>query len=200
MGTLADRPRALLVASSIGYYGDRGNETLTEDATAGHDFVASIWRSAEAAAMAGARIGCKVLRTRFGIILGHGPAWTRLKVAANLGASGSLAGGRQWWSWVHLDDVTRFIVKALEDGDEGVYNLTAPDARRQRDFARTWARARRRPIQLPAPGFAVKAILGGFAIELLASRHVVPAATRASGFEFACPNLDQALKALIASE
>jgi uncharacterized protein (TIGR01777 family) len=198
MSGLESPPRMLLAASSIGYYGDRGDETLTEDATAGHDFVASIWRDAEVAAMAAERLGVKVARTRFGIVMGHGPAWTRLKLAANLGASGPVGGGRQWWSWVHLDDVTGFIIHALENGLGGAFNVTAPDARRQRDFARTLARAMHRPIQIPAPGFAVKAILGGFAVELLASRHVIPAATIASGYEFESPDLEPALKGLLA--
>jgi NAD dependent epimerase/dehydratase family enzyme len=123
-----------------------------------------------------------------------------LKLAANLGASGPIAGGRQWWSWVHIDDVAGCLVHLLEGEHTGAFNIASPDARRQRDFARTLARVMHRPLQIPAPGFAVRAILGGFAVELIASRHVIPAATLAAGYEFAQPDLQPALESLISSE
>ena len=102
--------------STSGYYGDRGDETLNEDAVAGEGFIPAIIRDWEVAAMGAERLGVKVSRTRGGIILGrHGPAWKRLRLVANLGILGPVAGGRQWWSWIHLDDVIAFMIHALEN-------------------------------------------------------------------------------------
>lgn len=200
MATLSNPPKVMVSASSIGYYGDRGNETLTEDATAGTDFVASVWREAEVAAMAAERLGVNVARTRFGIVLApDGPAIARLKLVTNLGIFGPIAGGRQWWSWVHRDDVVGFVIHALENRLSGAYNVVAPDGRRQRDWASTMARVMHRPGFVPAPGFAVKAVIGGFATELISSRHVIPAATQTSGYEFAFPDLEPALRNVLES-
>ena len=192
-------PRVMVSMSTSGYYGDRGDETLTEDAVAGEGFIPAIIRDWEVAAMGAERLGVRVARTRGGIVLGRqGPAWKRLLLVANLGILGPVAGGRQWWSWIHIDDVVRFMLHALENELHGAFNLSAPDARRQRDWAKTLARVLHRPGFFPAPAFAVRAVLGGFSGELLESRHMIPAAVHASGFEFAHPDLEPALRDLIA--
>jgi uncharacterized protein (TIGR01777 family) len=196
---LSSPPRVMVSMSTSGYYGDRGDETLTEDAAAGEGFIPAIIRDWEVAAMAAEQLGVKVARTRGGIVLGRdGPAWRRLLLVANLGILGPVGGGKQWWSWIHLNDVTRFMLHALENQLSGAFNLAAPDARRQKDWARTLARVLHRPGFFPAPALAVRAVLGGFSGELLESRHMIPAAVLASGFEFSQPDLEPALKDLIA--
>ncbi|CAN5317727.1 hypothetical protein BH18ACT5_BH18ACT5_18100 [soil metagenome] len=201
MSKLTTRPEVMISASSIGYYGDRGDEILSEEANAGTDFVASVWREAEGAAKAAERIGVNVALTRFGIVLApDGPAIARLKLVGSLGLLGPIGGGRQWWAWVHRDDVVGFIIHALTNRLVGAFNVVAPDGRRQRDWAATMARVMHRPGFIPAPGFAVRAIIGGFATELLASRHVIPEATQASGYEFTFPDLQPALENVLAED
>ncbi|MGH8957985.1 MAG: TIGR01777 family oxidoreductase, partial [Acidimicrobiia bacterium] len=198
MSEASSRPRVMVSMSTSGYYGDRGDETLSEDAVAGEGFIPTIIREWEVAAMGAEQLGVKVARTRGGIVVGReGPAWKRLLLVANLGILGPIGGGNQWWSWIHLDDVTRFMVHALENDLSGAFNLSAPDARRQKDWAKTLARVLHRPGSFPAPAFAVRAVLGGFAEELLESRHMIPAAVHASGFEFSHPDLEPALKNLV---
>jgi uncharacterized protein (TIGR01777 family) len=198
MEALEQRPAHLISMSTIGYYGDRGDETLTEDATAGHDFVAAVIREWEAAALAAEQVGLVVARTRGGIVLGKdGGALPPLRLLGNFGLLGPVGSGRQWWSWVHRNDVIGFILFALENRLGGAFNLAAPDARRQRDWAVTMARVMRRPGFFPAPAFGVRLVVGGFATELLSSRHVIPAATQASGYEFEFPDLEPALRDLL---
>ncbi|MCA1736906.1 MAG: TIGR01777 family oxidoreductase [Actinobacteria bacterium] len=201
MAALERKPSQLISVSAIGYYGDRGDETLTEDATAGHDFLAAVCREWEAAAMSAEPLGVTVARTRFGIVLGKdGGALDPLNRLGKLGLLGPIGGGKQWWSWVHIADVVGFMIHALENQLSGPFNLVAPDGRRQRDWVATAARVLHRPGFLPAPAFAVRAAVGGFAAELLSSRHVIPAATQASGFEFAFPDLEPALQNAFADD
>lgn len=198
MSTAPSPPLVLVSISAIGYYGDRGDETLTEDATAGNDFLATVCREWEVAALSAEKLGTKVARTRLGIVLGReAPAIQRLELLANVGLLGPIAGGKQWWSWVHIDDVTGFLIHALENEASGPFNVVAPDARRQKDWAATLGRVMHRPALIPAPAFAVRAVVGGFATEVLSSRHVIPAATQASGYEFSYPDLEPALKDLV---
>jgi uncharacterized protein (TIGR01777 family) len=198
MAVLSSPPRVMISMSTSGYYGDRGDERLTEEAPAGEGFVPSMIRDWEAAAMEAEQLGVKVARTRGSIVIGRsGPGWKRLKLVANLGVLGPVAGGRQWWSWIHIDDVTRFMLHALHHQLSGAFNLAAPDARRQRDWAQTLARVVHRPGFFPAPAFAVKAVLGGFSAELLESRHMIPAAVLNSGYVFSHPDLEPALRDLV---
>ena len=116
---------------------------------------------------------------------------------ARLGLSGSLASGRQWWPWVHLDDVVGLILHAIERTEvTGPLNVGAPHPVRQREFARTLGRVLRRPAVLPAPAFALRLVLGGFAGEILSSRRMLPAAALASGYTFAYSELEAALRNL----
>ena len=198
MAQLPTPPSVLVSQSTSGYYGDRGDETLTEEAVVGEGFIPSVIREWEVAAMAAERLGVRVARTRTGIVVGEGPAMKRLILVTKAGILGPVGGGRQWWSWVHLDDVTGFMIHLLTGGGEGAFNLVSPDARRQRDWAKTMTGVFHRPGVFPAPAFAVRAVLGGFAGELLDSRHMIPAATLATGYEFAYPDLEPALKQLAA--
>jgi uncharacterized protein len=193
------RPRVLVSASAIGWYGDRGDETLDEDSPGGAGFIYDVASAWEAEATRAADLGVRVVVVRFGLILGRqGGALPRLVRPTRLLAGGPLGSGRQWWAWVHLDDVTGILLHALDDGAVGgVLNATAPDPRRQREFARALGAALHRPAVTPAPAVALRLLLGGFASELLSSRRVVPKRTGASGYAFAHPRLEGALADLV---
>ena len=196
----AAAPRMLLSASALGYYGDRGDETLIEAAAPGEGFLADVCVRWEAAALEAESDGVRVALLRTGHVLGRGGGMLApLSRLARLGLSGPLASGRQWWPWAHLDDVVGVILHALDaEGLRGPVNVCAPAPARQREFARALGRALRRPAALPAPGFALRLALGEFASELLSSRRMSPAAALDSGYHFQYEELDAALSEIYA--
>jgi len=189
------RPRALISASAVGYYGDRGEERLDEDAAPGRGFLAEVCRDWEGAALRANQLGVRVVCLRVGIVLAReGGALPRMALPFRLGAGGRLGNGRQWVPWVHVDDVVGLIRASLEhEAFRGPVNATAPEPVRNADFTRALARQLRRPALLPVPAFALRALLGELAIELLGSRRVVPARALAQGFRFAHTDLETAL-------
>ena len=193
-------PRTLLSASALGYYGDRGDETLSEAAAPGEGFLADICVRWEAEALEAESDGVRVALLRTGHVLGRGGGMLApLSRLARLGLSGPLASGRQWWPWAHLDDVVGVILHALDaEGLRGPVNVCAPAPARQREFARALGRALRRPAALPAPGFALRLALGEFASELLSSRRMSPATALDSGYHFRYEELDAALSEIYA--
>lgn len=193
-------PRTLLSASALGYYGDRGDETLSEAAAPGKGFLADVCVRWEAAALEAESDGVRVALLRTGHVLGRGGGMLApLSRLARLGLSGPLASGRQWWPWAHLDDVVGVILHTLNaEGLRGPVNVCAPAPARQRDFARALGRALRRPAALPAPEFALRLALGEFASELLSSRRMSPAAALDSGYHFRYEELDAALSEIYA--
>lgn len=193
-------PRTLLSASALGWYGDRGDEELAEDAPPGAGFLADVCVRWEAAAREAEADGVRVALLRTGHVLGRGGGMLGpLGRLARLGLSGPLASGRQWWPWAHLDDVVGVVAQGLEsDALRGPVNVCAPAPARQRDFARALGMALRRPAVLPAPAFALRLALGEFASELLSSRRMTPAAALASGYHFRYEDLDAALAEIYA--
>ncbi len=191
-----DRPKTLICASAIGYYGDRGEETLNETATPGRDFLASVCQDWEAAALQAERLGVRVVCLRLGIVLGRGGgALPAMLLPFKLGLGGPLGSGQQWWSWVHHDDVIGLIEHALARPElHGPLNVTAPTPVRQREFAQILGRLLRRPAFMPTPGFALKMALGDFANELLASKRVIPQRAQESGYRFCHADLEAALR------
>jgi uncharacterized protein (TIGR01777 family) len=192
-------PPVLVSMSAIGIYGQRGDEEVTEETPPGDDFLAGVARAWEAEAERAGTGGVRVVVLRNGLVFGRGGgAFERLLLPARLGAGGPLGGGRQWWSWVHLDDVVGVIVHALEHDDvRGPLNVTAPNPQRQRDVAKALGRVLHRPAFLPAPAFALRLVLGEFSKEVLGSIRVLPRRTEASGYRFAHPDLDEALRDLL---
>lgn len=190
------RPSVLVVASAIGYYGDRGDEELDEAAPPGHGFVPELCTAWEGAALPAESLGVRVVRARLGIVLGEGGgALERLITIFQAGLGGSLGSGRQWWAWVHLLDAVGALRFALaRDSVSGPLNVTAPEPVRQKAFARTLGAVLRRPSFLPTPGLALRVVLGGFASELLSSRRVLPRALEAHGYRFLRPELRPALE------
>jgi len=187
----------LFSASGIGYYGDRGDQVLTEDAAPGSDFLAHLSVDWEAEALAAETKGARVAIGRFGVILhSAGGALPKMLPAFRLGAGGPLGGGRQYFPWIHLDDVIAAIAFLLESkAARGIFNFCGPEAVTNRDMARTLGRLLHRPAFMPAPALMMRLVLGEFSSVLLGSQRSVPQRLRASGFEFRYPTIETALKA-----
>lgn len=198
------RPGLMLSGSAIGYYGvqPEGDDTaLAEDAPPQPLFMSELCQRWEQAAQGVTRHGWRLVRLRLGVVLGHQGALPQMLLPIRLGLGGPLAGGRQWCSWVHVEDVLRAIAfawtqaEARQAGElpDTVYNLTAPGAVRQADFARTAARILHRPCVLPTPGLPMRLALGEQAGLLLQGQRVVPRRLLESGFTFRFPDLPAAL-------
>jgi uncharacterized protein (TIGR01777 family) len=191
------RPGRLVCASAVGYYGDRGEEELTDASPPGSGFLADLCVAWEAEARRAAELGVRVASLRFGVVLARaGGALAALARVFGLGLGGRLGDGRQWLSWIHLADAVGLAQRALEDVDfTGAFAAVAPAPVRNEVFTRELARVLGRPALLPAPAFAVRLALGELAGELLGSRRVLPARAQALGHRFAHPELASALTA-----
>ena len=189
------KPSVFVCGSAIGFYGDRGDEELTERSLPGDGFLADVCMRWERAAVPIPDAGVRLVRIRTGLVVGSGAeAIDRMAAITRLGAGGPLGGGRQWWSWISLDDEVRAIRHLIDSDASGAFNLTAPNPVRQRDFQRALSAALRRPSFMPAPQFAIRAALGEMGQSLLLdSTRVLPDALAEDGFEFIHPQLDGAL-------
>jgi uncharacterized protein (TIGR01777 family) len=196
-----DGPRTLINASAVGYYGD-GDTPVDEHAPPADDFLGTTCRRWEAAAMAAEANGVRVVCLRTGVVIARESEVLRRQLLPfKLGLGGPVGGGDQWWSWVHIDDVTGLIIFALTDSDlHGPVNAVAPHAVRQRDFAHALGRVLGRPTVLPTPGFALKLMMGESAALALGGQHAIPAAATAAGYEFEYGNIDDALRAELSAE
>lgn len=190
--------RVLVSANAVGYYGDRGEEQLTESSAPGRGFLAEVTQAWEAEALQAAESGTRVAIMRFGIVLGReGGALKQMLPLFRLGLGGPMGNGRQWWPWVHIDDVVAAVQGAATDAWQGVFNVTAPQPLPQRDFARALGAALHRPALAPVPAFVLRLALGEFADELLFSKRVLPAALQGSNFHFTYPEIGAALAQLL---
>lgn len=190
-------PRAFFSASATGYYGDRGDETLSEDAPAGEGFLAGICRQWEAAAGRITEHGTRAVMGRIGMVLsGNGGALPQMLPLFRLGLGGRLGSGQQYMSWIALDDLIRAILFLLENEQAaGPVNLTSPHPETNRRFTQALARQVRRPAWFPAPAPALRLALGEMARELLlCSARVVPGRLQSWGFDFTHPRLEDALR------
>jgi len=197
---LRQPPQVLVVASAIGFYGDRGEEILDESSDSGTGFLADLCNKWEAAALPAVQAGIRVVQLRFGVVLGPGGgALAQMLPIFRLGLGGRLGSGRQWMSWVSQTDVVRAALFAVETPSlAGPVNVAAPHPVRNADFTRALAAALYRPALLPAPAFALRLAFGQMADEaLLASARAIPAKLEAAGFQFTHPRLDEALKAAL---
>jgi uncharacterized protein (TIGR01777 family) len=195
---LDPRPHTLVTASGIGVYGNRGDELVTEGspAPAEEGFLTTVVREWEAAADPARAAGIRVVHTRFGIVQSRrgGALKTQLPLF-RLGLGGPLGGGRQYVSWVAIDDVVGALSFVLSHADvAGPVNVTAPEPVRQSDYARTLGRVLHRPAVLPAPAFAVRLVLGEFAGEILDGQRVIPRRLTEAGYAFRYPELEAALR------
>ena len=193
----ADRPGVFVCASAVGYYGDRGEEPLTEDSAPGSGFLSEVCVDWEAEAMKAEALGVRVVCVRIGVVLSRdGGALSMMKIPFSLGLGGRLGNGQQYFPWIHLDDLVGVLLWALDDAAvSGPINGVAPEAVRNAGLTRSLGRVLGRPAFIPVPGFAMKIALGEMAGELLGSRNVQPVTLVKNGFSFRYPDLDSALEA-----
>lgn len=198
----SDSPPAVLVSgSAIGFYGNRGDEVLTEASDPGDDFLAKVCVAWEKATQAAETAGIRVVHVRTGIVLDDdGGALSKLLLPFKLGVGGRLGSGEQWWSWISLaDEVAAIEYLVMSSTLSGPVNLTAPNPARNAQFVKTLGEAMHRPALLPTPAFALKLLLGPELAQALLfnSARVHPHKLMADGFEFTNPRLDGALQAAL---
>ena len=195
------RPRVLVSASAIGFYGDRGDELLSEESKTGADFLAGLAKEWEAEALKAEALGIRVVLARFGIILARdGGALPKMMLPFKLGAGGKLGSGKQWMSWVTLEDVVGILKFAIEKpAVRGAVNVVAPNAVQNTEFTKVLAKIMHRPALFPAPAFALHLALGEMADALLlSSQRVAPQAIKKLGYGFLHSDLPSALSAVLA--
>ncbi|MEH1818425.1 MAG: TIGR01777 family oxidoreductase [Nostoc sp.] len=192
------KPTVLINASAIGYYGTSETATFDETSLSGNDFLAQVSQAWEAEATKVKDSGVRLVILRFGIVLGNGGALGKMIPPFKLFAGGPIGSGRQWFSWIHVDDLVNLIVQALSKSEiEGIYNATAPNPVRMADLSQTLGQVMNRPSWLPVPGFAIEALLGDGAIVVLEGQQVIPKRTVETGFEYKYPNLQSALTQIL---
>jgi len=195
---LRNRPEALICASAIGYYGSRGDEVLNESSVPAGDYLAEVCQAWENEAQAAEGLGLRVVRLRIGVVLdSRGGALQRMLPPFRMGFGGKLASGKQWMSWIHLEDLAAMFQFALDHPVRGALNGVAPYPVSNAEFTRTLGQALHRPAIFPVPAFALKALFGEMSGILLASQRVAPAAAEAAGFRFRFPQLATALGDLL---
>jgi len=201
LAKMSARPRVLVSASAIGIYGNRGDEVLTEESALGTDFLAGLAKEWEAEARKAEALGVRVVLARFGIILSQdGGALPKMRLPFKFGAGGKLGSGKQWMSWVTLEDVVGILRFAMENSAlRGAVNVVAPGAVQNTEFTKVLAKTMRRPALFPAPAFALRLALGEMADALLLSSQRVKAQRlQQLGYSFLHPELPGALQAVLA--
>jgi uncharacterized protein (TIGR01777 family) len=197
---LSRRPKALVSASAMGFYGDRGDEVLRENSPPGNDFLAQVCREWEAATEPASRAGIRAVQLRFGMILSPaGGALKKMLLPFKLGVGGRIGSGRQFMSWIAIDDVVGAIHHAIvTESLQGPVNAVAPTPVNNTEYTRTLARVLSRPAIAPMPAFAARLAFGEMADALLlASQRVMPTRLQETGYRFKHPELDGALRHLL---
>ena len=193
-----DPPRLLINASAVGFYGDRGDEVLDESSSAGTGFLADLSRDWEATALAAASDRTRVALLRLGMVVAREGALKKMLTPFKLGVGGPIGSGRQFWSWVGIEDVCGMVHFILTHDIHGPVNAVAAQELRCKEFSRILGRVLSRPAVMPAPAFAVRLALGEMADALLlASQRVRPQVLEDAGYEFRHPSLDVALQAAL---
>lgn len=189
----------LCSASGAGYYGDRGDDILTENAEPGHDYLARVSVDWEKESLQAADKGARTVLMRFGVVLGkNGGAMAKMIPAFKLFVGGAMGSGKQWFPWMHLDDLMAAILFIMEnDQVTGPVNFCAPDQIRYRDLAHTLGEVLSRPSVMPAPAFMIRLALGEFGNVLLASQRTVPEKLLSHGFSFRYANIRNAVRAVV---
>jgi uncharacterized protein (TIGR01777 family) len=190
----------MICASAIGYYGNRGEEMLTEESLSGEGFLAEVCRAWEAATSSAEKNGIRVVHLRLGMVLSSkGGALKKMLLPFKMGMGGKVGSGKQYMSWISLEDVLEVMLYILLTATlEGPVNAVSPNPVRNLEFTKTLGRVLKRPTLLPMPAAAARFIFGQMADELLlASAHVKPSKLLASGFQFRHPKLETALRVLL---
>jgi uncharacterized protein (TIGR01777 family) len=202
LAKLSQRPRVLVAASASGYYGDRGDEVLKEESTAGMSFLSQVCQEWEAATNPAAAGGIRVVNLRIGFVLSRaGGGLAKMLPAFTMGVGGKIGSGNQYMSWIDLDDLVQIILFAVTTGTlSGPANAAAPNPARNLEFTKTLGRVLGRPTLVPMPAFAVRLVFGEMGEELLlASTRMEPARLLSAGYQFRFPQLEGALRHLLRS-
>lgn len=201
VATREQKPRAFISASAIGYYGNRGDEILTENSASGDDFVAEVCRAWEGETQPAVDSGVRTVKLRSGIVLAkHGGVLQRMLLPFKLGIGGKQGSGKQWMSWISIDDEIAVIRAAIDDERyRGPVNSVAPNPVTNQEFAQTLGRVLRRPTFLPTPMLPLRVRYGAELVNtlLLVSQRVSPSALETNGFAFRYPVLEPALDAIL---
>ncbi len=198
----AARPRVLVCASAVGFYGSRGDELLTETSAPGEGFLADVCRAWEGEAAKARELGVRVVSVRIGIVLSTaGGALAKMLPIFRAGLGGRLGDGKQWMPWIHIDDLVGLLrFAAASEELDGPVDASAPDLVNNAAFSRALGAALHRPALVPAPAFALRVALGEAASVVLASQRVAPARALEAGYRFAHPKLGEALADLLPSK
>jgi uncharacterized protein (TIGR01777 family) len=199
IGKFAAKPKFLLNASAVGYYGPRGDEIVTEETAAGDDFLAGLCKDWEAEAKRAEDFGLRVVRLRTGIVLGNGGgALAKMVPPFKLFIGGPLGSGKQWMPWIHLEDEIGLVQFLIDHPSaHGTFNATAPNPVTMKEFCRTLGDVLGRPSWAPVPDFALRLALGEMAEIVLTGQRAVPAAAEKLGYRFRYPALPAALKNIL---
>ena len=191
-------PSVWLNTSAVGIYGDRDDEMLDESSTAGEGYLAELCAAWEQAAHEESIEGCRILHPRIGVVLGHeSQAWLKIKKTFLFGVGGKLGSGKQWFPWVHLQDVVGALVFLSQSSSaEGAYNIVAPEPVTNAEFTKTIAAILHRPAVCTAPAFILRAILGEFSQALLASQRVIPKKLEDLDYNWNFTSLESAISEL----
>lgn len=189
------RPAVFVCASAVGYYGDRGDEWLDEETDPGFGFLPGLCREWEETAADATRLGVRVVHPRIGLVLGREGLLRRLRPIFRFGLGGRLGSGRQWMSWIHVEDLARLFLTCVEETRlHGRVNCVSPEPVRNREFTQVYASVLRRKAILPAPEWLLKSLPGGMGELFMASQRVDPVVAKAFGFDYSFPRLEEALR------
>jgi uncharacterized protein (TIGR01777 family) len=193
--------KVLFSTSAVGYYGFHGDEELTEHSPPGNDFLARTAVEWEEEALKAREKGSRVVMTRFGIVLGEkGGALSQMIPLFRNFVGGPIGSGRQWFSWIHMEDLTEAFVFLMRQPEvSGPVNVCSPNPIRNRDLAKALGKALNRPSFVPAPGFMIKLVLGEFGSVILEGQRVIPKRLVKDGFTFKYPDIGEALENIVSS-
>ncbi|WP_319423681.1 thylakoid membrane protein ThyD [Pleurocapsa sp. FMAR1] len=198
IATAEQKPQVLVSGSAIGYYGTSETAAFVEDSPAGNDFLAQVCQAWEAEAQKVTELGVRLVILRVGIVLANGGALGKMIGPFKMFAGGPIGSGRQWFSWIHRDDLVNLIVQAINQIDmSGVYNATSPHSVRMNKLCQTLGEVMNRPSWLPVPDFVLEVLLGDGAIVVLEGQQVLPQKTQSTGFNYQYADLKPALVEII---
>ena len=192
------KPQVLVSGSAIGYYGTSETKAFEESSPAGNDFLAQVCQKWEAEAQKVTESGVRLVILRIGIVLANGGALGKMIGPFKMFAGGPIGSGRQWFSWIHRDDLVNLIYRAIQNPDmSGVYNATAPNPVRMNQLCQTLGEVMNRPSWLPVPDFVLEVLLGDGAVVVLKGQQVIPAKTKSTGFDYQYADLKPALAQVV---
>ena len=192
------KPKVLVSGSAIGYYGTSESAAFDETSSSGSDFLAQVCQNWEQEAQKATEYGVRLVILRIGIVLANGGALGKMIGPFKMFAGGPIGSGKQWFSWIHRDDLVSLICQAVEQEDmSGVYNATAPNPVRMGKLCQTLGEVMNRPSWLPVPDFVLEVLLGDGASVVLEGQQVLPKQTQASGFDYQYPELKPALAEIV---